>query len=184
MGKPYGTSPVDPVSSSHSYKIVVDPYYKRFTVEKYTYTTFEKIVYDSALLDFRRLHSTQEAHQAAWLKEELKHEGQTIHCLLRDQDDRAILYETHSFDGHLCRSCSMHSIHGLLLSTHRMYYTSLHDPFNGVVLFDLENRPVMMKTYEFDSETLQFTRLLSEEWNMEILPALLINIDQTMPCAI
>ena len=55
MGKPYGRDIIDPTVASTSYKIVSDPYFRRFSVEKYQFLQFEKVVYDSYLLDFRHL---------------------------------------------------------------------------------------------------------------------------------
>ena len=48
-----------------------------------------------------------------------------------------------------------------------MYYRRFHDSFDGVILYDIEERPVMMKTYEVDPLTGEFTNLLAEEWNMQ-----------------
>lgn len=162
-GKPYGRHVVDK-SSDTSYKIIVDPYYRRFSVEKYKQGKFDKIIYDSQLLDFRHLKPTE---QIAWEKEEIQAEDSPIRCLLRNQDDRLILVETHNFDQDRCRTCQMSSIHGIPISTHRMYYTALNDTFNGVVLFDMENRPVMFKKYEVDALTGDFTTLIEENWDME-----------------
>lgn len=169
-GKPYGREIIDPACHPVSYKIVVDPYYKRFSVEKYHTVLFDRVVYDSLLLDFR--HLTQE-HQIAWQRELLLEDAQQTTCLLRNQEDRVVLKETLSFEGLHCRSCQTSSVHGLPLATHRMYYKSLQDTFDGVVLYDLEERPVMMKIYETDPLTGEFTNLLSEEWNMQNLPPLL-----------
>lgn len=167
MGKPYGREAVNPEEASASYKIVVDPYYKRFSVEKYQFVHFDKVIYDSCLLDFRHLTLKD---QIAWQRETLSEEADQTVCLLRNQDDRAILIETLMFDQNLCRACKMSSIHGVQLSTHRMFYRSSQDPFDGVVLYDLEERPVMMKLYEIDEQTGEFTNLISEEWNMETVP--------------
>lgn len=169
-GKPYGREIIDPACEPVSYKIVVDPYYKRFSIEKYHTGHFDKVVYDSLLLDFR--HLTQE-HQLAWQREVLSEDNQQSICLLRNQEDRVILKEILCFEDHYCRSCQTHSVHGLPLAIHRMYYKSLQDPFDGVVLYDGEARPVMMKTYETDPITSEFTTLLNEEWNMQNRPALL-----------
>lgn len=163
-GKPYGREIVDPASLAVSYKIVVDPYYKRFSIEKYHTGHFEKVVYDSLLLDFR--HLTQE-HQLAWQRELLSEDMHETVCLLRNQEDRVILKETLFFEGDYCRSCQTSSVHGLPLAIHRMYYKSLQDAFDGLILYDLEERPVMMKVYETDALTGEFTTLLSEEWNMQ-----------------
>jgi hypothetical protein len=163
-GKPYGREAVEPSQTPFSYKIVVDPYYKRLSIEKYQYSNFNKIIYDSYLLDFRYLTPKD---QMAWQREVLREEENTSVCLLRNQDDRAILIETLLFEGEQCRECSTRSIHGIPLSIHRMYYRSLHDRFNGVVLYDIEERPVMMKIYETDPLTGEFTIVLREEWNMQ-----------------
>lgn len=170
MGKPYGMDKVNPSQTPLSYKIVSDPYHKRFSIEKYHYIHFEKIIYDSSLLDFRRLTLKE---QIAWQREILKEDLNQSICLLRDQDDRAILIETLTFEQNQCRMCSTSSVHGIPISMHRMYYHSRQDPLNGVVLYDVEGHPVMMKIYESDPQTEEFTHLLSEEWNMQILHPLL-----------
>ena len=170
-GKPYGREAADASNTPASYKIIADPYYKRFTIEKYRFKAFDKIIYDSALLDFRSL---KEKDQSQWWREILKEEKVSSRCLLRNQDDRAILFESLTFEGAMCRKCETLSIHGIPLAHHLMHYRKLNDTFDGVVLYDSERRPVMMKVYECDDETGEFTQLLSEEWNMQILPALLI----------
>lgn len=169
-GKPYGrTEVVDPTLTPFSYKIIVDPYYKRFSVEKYHYAHFDKIIYDSYLLDFRHLTLKD---QTAWQREVMREEKDSSHSLLRNQDDRAILSETLIFEGEQCKECTTHSIHGIPLAVHRMYYRSHHDRFDGVILYDMEKRPVMMKMYEIDLLTGEFTNLLLEEWNMQTLATL------------
>jgi len=164
-GKPYGRHAVDPSSTPTSYKVIVDPYFKRFSVEKYHHSHFEKIIYDSALLDFRHLTLKD---QTAWHREVLQEENDTSTCLLRNQDDRAILIEDLVFEENQCRMCTTRSIHGVTLSMHRMYYRNLQDPFDGVILYDNEERPVMVKMYESDPLTGEFTHVLLEEWNMQM----------------
>jgi hypothetical protein len=164
FGKPYGLEKQDPTTSQATYKIVVDPYYKRISIEKYQFAQFEKTIYDSLLLDFR--HLTLQ-NQNAWHRQILEEEENKTICLLRNQEDRAVLVETLIFENSLCRSCTTSSIHGIPLAMHRMYYQSMKDPFDGVILFDIEGRPVMIKKYERDEETGEFTNILSEEWNMQ-----------------
>jgi hypothetical protein len=163
MGKPVGRGVVDP-NASTSYKIIVDPYFKRFSVEKYRTGQLDKVVYDSYLFDFRHLKPRE---QAAWQRETIQEDENTMTSLLRNIDDRAILIEEQTFEKGQCRSCTIKSIHGLPVSVHKMYYKALNDPFNGVVLYDLEERPIMKKTYETDPETGEFTEVISENWNME-----------------
>lgn len=169
-GKPYGRQEVEASEAFFSYKIIVDPYYKRFSIEKYQYRHFDKIIYDSCLLDFRHLTAKD---QIAWEREILKEERDFSLCLLRNQEDRAILTETLTFEESQCRACTTRSVHGILLSIHRMYYQCLNDNFDGVVLYDIEKRPVMMKVYETNPMTGEFTHILNEEWNMQAIPKLL-----------
>lgn len=163
MGRPYGIEKIHS-ESPISYKIIADPYYKRISIEKYHNGQFSKIVYDSIFLDFRHLRSPE---QAAWQRVLIQEEDNQMRYLLRNQDDRSILIEIHKFQNHFCCSCAIQSTHGILISTHCMYYTALNDPFNGVILFDSENHPVMQKTYEIHAKTGEFDRLVSEEWNMQ-----------------
>ncbi|MBA2369157.1 MAG: hypothetical protein H0V82_09065 [Candidatus Protochlamydia sp.] len=158
-GKPCGRGTEN---KTHFYRILTDPYGKRYSVEKYSNGSFDVVVYDSLLLDFRHLTPM---HQTAWQRERLKEEGNQIHCLLRNQDDRAILLEKHYFELNLCVKCEIFSIHRLLVATQHLYYQSKGDSFNGVILFDLENRPVMKKTYAWDGETSEFSALITEEWD-------------------
>lgn len=163
-GKPVGRNVIDPSQISdapQAYKIVIDPYFKRISVEKYSKGQFKKVVYDSQFLDFRKL---KPAEQTAWSRELLQEDpSETIH-LMRDHYDRLILRETSRFEQNQCRECRISSIHDVLLSVHRMYYKALGDSFNGVVLFDLEEKPVMLKEYEVDPVTGEFTNLIREEW--------------------
>lgn len=169
-GKPYGRGEVLASENQASYKIIVDPYFKRFSIEKYCFEQFDCIIYDSVLLDFRHLTL---GDQIAWRHEMLKNENGSSLAVLRNHDDRAILLESHSFEGKYCRTCQTSSLFGNRLATHRMFYKSLNDSFNGLVLYDVEQRPVMMKTYEIDPVTEEFSKLLTEEWNMQTLPFLL-----------
>ena len=159
-GKPYGEG-VAESNSAISYKIVADPYYRRFTIEKYRCGKFERLIYDSQLIDFRKL---KEESQPNWQRELLLDGELNKTFLLRDEEDRALLVETCTMEGGLCRSCTLHSTHGFLLSTHQIHYEPLGDTFSGVTLHDSENRLVMKKTYQLELETLEFTDLISEEW--------------------
>lgn len=161
-GLPYGVDFVEDPFQFYgpTYKIVMDPYRKRISIEKYLKGLFEGIIYDSALLDFRHLKKPE---QMAWEKTTQQNNGAT-ECLIRNQDDRVLFIESYSFEGKRCRECCVKSVHGFPLSLHRMYYTALNDSFDGVVLYDSNEHPVMMKRYEIDSETGEFTTLLEEKW--------------------
>lgn len=165
-GIPYGIRYVEnPLSFIHeTYKIVMDPYRKHITIEKYLQNNFKDIIYDSKLLNFRilKIEDTR-----AWQKIIISETPDKIVCHLRDQDDRLVFIETHYFDNLLCRKCDVISPHDIPISTQRMYYKSFQDSFNGVVLFDKNNRPVCFKNYEFDENLNEFTNLIEAKWDMQ-----------------
>lgn len=161
-GIPYGIREVDPMAVS-SYKIAMDPYRKQISIESYSQSNFVRIVYDSALLDFRKLKPVE---QYAWQKMSIKETPETSVCLIRNQDDRVILIETYLFERNLCRECRVSSSHGIPLSIQRMSYKLLGDPYNGVVLFDQNEHQVMYKHYDADETTGEFTQVIKEEWVM------------------
>jgi len=163
MGEPCGRSVVDPSQAEISYKIVVDPNYKRFSIEKYRKNAFFCVIYDSYLLDFRHLNASD---QSSWQKEILSKSAESMECLLRDHEDRAILYETYNFESGRCRSCLTTSIHGFPVAISHMYYCELGDNFNGMIISDIEDRPILKKIYEIDSQTKEFSQLISEDWDM------------------
>jgi hypothetical protein len=160
-GKPYGIKPFSPEKEESSYKIIADPYYKRISIEKYRGNALDKCVYDSFLLDFRHLTLKD---QMAWQREIVEEtENQQI-CLVRDQNDRILFMETLFYGDEQCRKCVVSSVHGILLAVHCLFYEHLQDEFNGIILYDSENRLVMEKEYEWDSERGEFTTLVSESW--------------------
>lgn len=163
-GIPYGIDPIEEIVSMDTYKIVMDPYRKRISIEKYSLGQFFTVIDDSYLLDFRHLKKPE---QTAWQKLPILEEPDQTVCLIRDQDDRVLFLETHLFSKELCRECRVNSPHGIPLSVHRMFYTIYHDPFDGVILYDSNEHPVMMKRYEFDAGLQQYTTLLEEQWNMQ-----------------
>ncbi len=165
-GVPYGVG-VAEEDSPTSYKIVMDPYRKRISIEKYATGEFTSIIYDSILLDFRQLKSLE---HAAWQKTTLRATPQQATCLIRNPDDRVLFIETHLFKNGRCCECRVHSPHGHLLSTHKMFYTSFNDAFNGVKLFDQNEHLIMYKHYEVDSDGAEFTQLIKEEWRPEPMP--------------
>lgn len=160
-GIPYGKEPTN--ASGLTYKIVMDPYRKRISIEKYADNIFSAIIYDSALLDFRHLKSVD---QASWQKTTTVDSAEKTICFIRNQDDRLMFIETHLFEGQYARDCLVHSPHGVLLSRHRTFYVALKDPFNGVILYDQNEHPVLMKRYAVDEASGDFTELIEEQWDM------------------
>lgn len=163
-GTPCGYGPLEALTQQDSYKIVSDPYYKRISIEKYLLGKFSEILYDSHFLDFRHLKKPE---QTAWQKIPISETDECVICLIRNQDDRVLYTETHLFVNGLCRECQVKTPQGILISTHRMYYKSLGDNFDGVILYDTLDHPVMLKRYEFDEKLNQFTTLLEEQWDMQ-----------------
>lgn len=165
-GIPYGVKPVeDPLKSLYeTYKIVMDPYRKHITIEKYFQGDFTGVIYDSAFLNFRHLKNDT---TRAWQKTIIHEAPNETVCHLRDQDDRLVFKETYRFEQNLCRECHVTSPHDIPLSIQRMYYKTFKDPFNGVVLFDQNKNPVMCKYYEFDENLNEFTELIETKWDMQ-----------------
>jgi hypothetical protein len=148
-----------------TYRIISDPYWKWASIEQYKLGTFDKVIYDSHLLDFRHLNP---ANQATWQKITLGQTDSETRCLIRNQDDRALVYETHIFKGQHCIECRIHSIHHILVAVQKMSYSALGDPFDGVTLYDSNFHPVMYKLYKTDPDTGEFTELIKENWEINI----------------
>lgn len=165
-GVPYGISSLKNLSSYDGifYQIITDPYKKRISIEKYAQKSFKQIIYDSALLDFRHLNPID---QTAWEKIPVEETEHHITCLIRNQDGRAIFFEKYRFEGTHCRSCRIESVHGYPISIQKILYTFLGDPFNGVILHDINQHPIMYKRYKIDEESGEFTKILEENWNMQ-----------------
>ncbi len=169
FGKPRGKNSGE-VQRNHKeirYRIVQDPYFRRYTIEKYSPDTRPELVYDSALLDFRKVKKME---QTGWKKEILEENADTIFCLIRDQDDRIILEESYTFREGLCTGCEIFYPSGGLLSTQVIHYKALGDEDNVVILYDRLLRPVVKKIYAAHETTGEFTDLLHECWNFAGLP--------------
>lgn len=153
-GKPVGFDPLTEESRQNNdrelnFKIVVDPYFKRYTIEQYFGRTFQNVVYDSLLLDFRKI-SPQE--QTAWERQFLEKSEHKELAIIRDIHDRIILKEEYLFQEGLCRSCLIFSPQGWHLATQKIFYRKFGDPFNGVHLYDLLDHLVIEKKYQADEE--------------------------------
>lgn len=161
-GKPYGLEKTE-VIIGRLFKIVSDPYYKRISIESYQDGFFEKVIYDSLFLDFRKL---KPMNQIAWERETLYQNATSMKCLLRDECHRAILIENYVIQEGVTLKCEIRSVHGIEIGTQSLYYTARNDPFNGVILFDNLLKPVMKKSYEVE-DSYEFTELIQEEWEFK-----------------
>lgn len=166
LGKPCGKELLDEknfYNSARSYRIVIDPYFKRYTLEKYHYGKFVEITYDSAIFDFRKLKPVE---QTSWKKEIISQSKDEILSLIRDHDDRIIVEEKYFFCENLCKECHMfYPGSSKLVCLQKMYYKRLGDSNDSVILYDNEMHPIVKKEYETDSITGDFTNLLKEFWD-------------------
>lgn len=158
-GKPYGKGIVEELEGL-TFRVVVDPYYKRFSVEEYENGRFKRLAYDSALFDFRALRKPE---YAAWSREPIDEEN----SLIRNEEDRVVLIESYLFEGDFCRGCLVATLHGTPVSYHRMHYIELGDDFNGVILYDANHKIVMKKVYDMNESGQEFGALVSESWTTE-----------------
>lgn len=160
-GLPYGINHSES-KEGITYKVLSDPYHRVVFIEQYRDGSFVKIVYDSRLLNFRKLNPQE---QTAWERTIRSETESEIVSEVRNQDDQLIIVETMSYDEQgLCKSCRLHSPQGFFLSEHRMNYKLLGHEFDGVVLYDSNEHVVMVKKYLFDEESGQFSDLLEEKW--------------------
>lgn len=153
-GSPYG---IRPRQDESGYKIPADPYKRYLSIERYNQGEFVECVYDSTLFNFKHLKPEK---QIAWERVALDE----LSALLKDHNDCVKLREIYTFEKELCRECRIYSIHGPLVSIHKMYYSHLGDSFDGVILFDANEHMVLIKKYHFDQEAMCFTDLLEEVW--------------------
>ena len=151
------------------YKIVSDPYHKRYSIEKYSGSTYVKTLYDSAAFDFRLL---KPAEQMGWQKETLSEDTEMTTCLIRNLDDRVILTEENFFEKGLCTGSRAYCPLGKPISIQTIYSTRRGDVFNGVLLKDMNHQPITFKRYAVNKEG-EFTEVLEEHWSMHnvTLPA-------------
>lgn len=156
-GIPVGVGPVAK-KQAHYYKVLTEPYHRYYVVEEYRDESFVGIAYDSQLFDFRWLTP---ASQVGWRK--TKEQDNTF--LIRNLEERIVLKEQYHYKADLCISCRSFSPHGPLVSEQKIFYQQLGDPFNRVILFDSQERPVMVKSYTVDANG-DFDQLEWEEWDM------------------
>lgn len=161
-GRPYGKKQTER-SASVAYKIVTDPYHRRYSIERYVSGRFESVVYDSILLDFRRLN---ESWYDAWERELVESSERHVVTILKDEEGRARIRETSHYRGGVPVQCDLESIHGVLVAVQKIYRTSFDDPWNGVILLDREGRPVMQKLYDI-VDVGEFGALREEHWEGE-----------------
>jgi hypothetical protein len=157
-GIPYALSKT--ASSPSCYKIVSDPYHKHISIEKYVNENFSCVVYDSSLLDFRQLHPHS---QTAWERTFIEESQNFSKAFIRDHNDRLRFIEQCYYKENICTRCEIFSLYGSLLSTHKLFYSSLGDLFDGVELYDSNDHLVMRKYYAAEKEAI-FGALIKEEW--------------------
>lgn len=158
-GRPRGKNRIEnPSLAKASYTIIHDPYFKRISVERYSFGIFDKTLYDTALFDARTL---KEREQIRWMREEISESESEKVQAVKDETHRTLFLERQEFQEGLPRLCSIFSPHGLLLARNRLFYEALGDSWNGAVLEDVEGRPILKKRYGLNQEG-QFEDLLEE----------------------
>lgn len=160
-GIPIGLKGHNPTNTG--YKIVADPYKKRISIEKYSSGIFQAVVYDSYFIDFRKLDPLE---LADWEREKIYESNDSETFLIRDHNDRIVFIEKCIYEDLKCRECTLCTPHGLLLSKHKLYYKKSGDPFDGLILFDIENHPVLLKKYLINQFSEEFEELLEENWDI------------------
>jgi hypothetical protein len=157
-GIPYptgqGSNQLDPTLTL--YKIAHDSYHKRISIEEYIGGKFSRILYDSALLEFRNL---KPQFQIGW--EKIPFESNRN--LIRDEADRVVWIEEYEFKEDRCIECRIRYPDGPLLAQQKICYTALGDSFNGVILNDSIGKVVMKKSYSLTPEG-EFDEVLQESW--------------------
>ncbi len=160
QGVPKGRK-VQGLQGKTTFKILCDPYRKRYSVEEYEGKNFQKILYDSALFDFRSLFKGEDA---SWQREILSETSTSALTLIRNMEERIVLKEElhYNSEGN-CTSCTLYSCHGVLLGNQIIFDRAQGAPFNGVEFRDLSNRVVLQKEYEKNQQTGAFETLLRQE---------------------
>ena len=153
---PLDSVPLDSLDLRH-YRLITDPYGKRTTIELHKDGFLQRCIYDSDLMNFRKLSELEDLDVTRD-----KIEGGAV---IRNDEDRALWMEYYRFDGDICVGAEIRSPHGSLIGVQDISYTKLGRPFNGVILRDAEAKAVTMKTYRVDEEG-EFLELLEEHWDM------------------
>lgn len=161
-GKPIGTKKTLP-NSPLSFRIIADPYKKRFSIEKYVLGKCQEVIYDSNLFDFRHLKAGADA---AWQRECIEETEERKMSYIRNMDERIILKEEALFAGNFCKGCKIYSPQGTLIAIQKIM---LNNPWNGVILQDILGHPILIKHYELDPASGEFTTLLMEIWDHRII---------------
>lgn len=159
-GKPVGRQKVSSAASL-SFRILTDPYRKRFSLERYFLGRFDSMIYDSNLFDFRDL---KKGENSAWQRDCIEETASLSRSIIRNIEERIILIEEAHFENDICRECKLFSPHGIWIATQNILYRSLDDPFDGVMLVDTLSHPILTKIYLKDSSSGEFTTLLEEKW--------------------
>lgn len=161
-GRPFGRGGCTPKEAPISYKIVHDPYYKRICLEKYVWGLFQESIYDSFLLDFRSFRQGKEP--AAWEKQLVQDTGEQLRFIVKDEDDRVRFFENHTLESGRTVKGEIFSVHGIFLCAHRLFWMSKGDSWNGLQIWDREERLVLTKIYNVSPDTGDFADLIAEKW--------------------
>jgi hypothetical protein len=106
-----------------SYRILSDSYQKKVVIERYKNRKFDLCIYDSSLIDFRKLKN-QEGKEL-WYSEELSFKKSDLEsALVRDECDRAVVIERyHYLEGTLVET-EIFTPHQILIARQKFTYFS------------------------------------------------------------
>jgi len=135
-GFPYGKEETEDLGGI-TYKIIKDGYEKRINVEKYQDGKYHSTLYDTLLLDFRKLNPRE---QKAWRKEIIEETEDRLIAILRDIDDRVIHKEICLYENGEVVEARTFTPHGQLLAISKLHA-------NGVTLYDPEGKVVLEQEF-------------------------------------
>ncbi len=119
-----------------SYRILQDAYAKWISIERYERGVFQYCVYDSRLLDFRKVFDSE--GKDLWYREVLSSDekGHPERAAVFNENDQVLLIEQYQYEGEVQVAVHWLSSHGVLLAIQKIQHQK------GDVqssLFDAEN---------------------------------------------
>ena len=117
-----------------SYRILSDSYQKKIVIERYKKGKFDLCIYDSSLIDFRKLKN-QEGKEL-WYSEELNFES----ALIRDECDRAVFIERYHYIERDLVETEIFTPHQILVA--RQKFTYLPEGKLLMKFYDVEGKLV------------------------------------------
>lgn len=151
-GEPKGLGKCEE-TASRAYRIVQDPYRKRLSVELYSEGSFQQVLYDSGVFDFRDLKPER---QTAWKKEPFGEQK----ALIRNEHDRVILLEDYGAKDSRPGCCMICSPTGLTVAKQEIRGEGSESEI--IVLLDPQRKPVFIRYLRREAGNIEAPQ---EQWN-------------------